>query len=576
LAGGPLSGRGDSGPPSGGSEANAVPLDTERLRVFIKDVAERGLNYSVCPQRDLAGPGGGVFVPAGTPLEEKHLYWLESRNPAPGSPTFVDVVFYRGTPDAANSALAPAEAVPELATAPAKPVGARRSKAQDLSGRVRARARAVVDQGERMAKAIEQLNRDGDRISAEVEEGRKEFERLFKSLHTAVKGAVDEYLNGNTLVMDLISQFQLDKEEVRHGLSVAAFSTELATQLGLKEHIESKTLKGYFGDISPAELLCRLGSSPSAAAWMSDEDLEEIRMELFKLELVEIFLGGFMHDCGLWGEEAAPAEGHEARGAKIIASMHALDGFVPTLTKVVLFHSDILRLAQHGGAVLVEEATSGRRSFKREFYPAEADALVAVQLRPGNFRATTLSEDDLRKVVPVALAERYITHTEIGFGKSRAEVIEDLAQHASGGSFLRYMVVLCNAQLEPVAPRRAYVRLKGHITILVNSEKGTRRSQRVVVTGCDAGSIHHGNDKNSPHFITLFYRVGRTGRERAEYTSSLEGGLWDRAVGPPFRMYVPAGRYRNSLSFEVTGFLSEESYRKVLGEYEQQFSRRLQ
>lgn len=522
-----------------------------------------------------------MFIPAGTPLEEKHLHWLESRNPLPGSPTFVEVVFYRGTPDGVRTAATPPDEIVASgrpAEAPAAQAAEKRAQAKALSGRVRARARAVVDQGERMARTIERLNREGDRLSAEAEESRKEFERLFKHLHAAVKGAVDEYMRGNTLVMDLIAQFQLDKEEVRHGLSVAAFATELATQLGLKEHIQSKSLRGYFGDVPASAQLLQLGVSPSAAAWLSEEDIEDIRMELFKMELVEIFLGGFMHDCGLWGEEAAPAEGHEARGAKIIAQIDSLVEFAPHLTRVVLFHSDVVRLAQNGGAVLVEEEAADpfRRSFKREFYPDEADALVAVQLRPGSFRATTLVEEDLRKVVPVALAERYITQTEVGFGKTRAEVIEDLAQHASGGTFLRYMVVLCNTQLEPVAPRRAYVRLKGHITILVSSEKGTRRSQRVVVTGCDAGSLHHGNDKNSPHFITLFYRVGRDGRERAEYVSPLDGGLWDRALGPPYRMYVPAGRYRNSLSFEVTGFLSEGSYRKVLAEYEQQLGRRMQ
>lgn len=36
-----------------------------------------------------------------------------------------------------------------------------------------------------------------------------------------------------------------------------------------------------------------------------------------------------------------------------------------------------------------------------------------------------------------------------------------------------------------------------------------------------------------------------------------------------------APRYRNNLSFRVTGFMSEEVFSKVLGEYEQELRRRI-
>jgi hypothetical protein len=39
-------------------------------------------------------------------------------------------------------------------------------------------------------------------------------------------------------------------------------------------------------------------------------------------------------------------------------------------------------------------------------------------------------------------------------------------------------------------------------------------------------------------------------------------------------MYIPAGRYKNNISYKVSGFMSEEVYQKVLGEYEQEFRRR--
>lgn len=53
-----------------------------------------------------------------------------------------------------------------------------------------------------------------------------------------------------------------------------------------------------------------------------------------------------------------------------------------------------------------------------------------------------------------------------------------------------------------------------------------------------------------------------------------EGALWDRAAGIDSRMYIAAGRFRNTLSFRVTGFMGEEVFTRVLGEYEQEYDRR--
>ena len=63
-----------------------------------------------------------------------------------------------------------------------------------------------------------------------------------------MKNALDEYLIGNTRVMDLILKFQLDKDTVRHALSVAAFATEMATSLGLREGDELAFSK-YFDQV---------------------------------------------------------------------------------------------------------------------------------------------------------------------------------------------------------------------------------------------------------------------------------------------------------------------------------------
>jgi hypothetical protein len=41
-------------------------------------------------------------------------------------------------------------------------------------------------------------------------------------------------------------------------------------------------------------------------------------------------------------------------------------------------------------------------------------------------------------------------------------------------------------------------------------------------------------------------------------------------------MYIPASRFKNNLSFQVTGFISEEVYTKVLADYEQELMRRME
>ena len=46
-------------------------------------------------------------------------------------------------------------------------------------------------------------------------------------------------------------------------------------------------------------------------------------------------------------------------------------------------------------------------------------------------------------------------------------------------------------------------------------------------------------------------------------------------VNPVRRMYLPAGRYKSGLSIEVTGFMNEEVYDKVLGAYERELKRQM-
>ena len=305
--------------------------------------------------------------------------------------------------------------------------------------------------------------------------------------------------------------------------------------------------------------------------------MREYRYELFRNDLVEVFLGGFMHDCGLWTEPFNLQEGHEKMGAMLILEVPEVQKFAPTLAKIVLFHSDIVRLAKKHGVVEITESPEdpAKKGLRGEFYNSIEDARVAIELRPGSFRAELLSTGDLRRILPVALAEHFISKTQDAYSDTDAKVIVDLAAHVSGGLFQKFMVVLCNSQVEVIAPRRSLVSLSGHISVMVAGRSGGgRRPQRLQVDGFDAASLTHGSDRNSPHLITLFIRHRDGSREKAEYVSAADRTLWDRTTGPRERLYIPAGRYRNNLSYRVSGFMSNEIFERILGEYEREYIRR--
>ena len=565
---------------------HSISMSTDRLRHLLQEIDKRKLDYHLHPSRDIPGPGGGVYITAQTRLTAKVLDWLDNRNPAVDSDTFLEVVFVREGQEPPRSGTRTEQGLPPGLDLPNdyEPEQETLQKAEDraeaASKQVVKSAREVADDAERVYRSIGTPDFTvSDLDKPDVQASIREFERGFRTFQGAVKKALDEYLNGNTLVMDLILKFKLDKPTVQHALSVAAFATEMATLLALKKGDEEEDhLEAYFGDMPRAELLELLGQDEEEVDELTPETVREKRYELFRNELVEIFLGGFMHDCGLWTEPFNFQEGHEVKGAKLIARTREVREFAPALAAIVLFHSDVIRLARKKSAVRITERPEepDKTSFKREFYGSVEDAEAAFELRLGSFDAEILSAADLRKILPVALAEHFISHTEDVYTKSPVEVIGELSQEVGTGQFPRYMVVLCNSRVEVVAPRRSLVKLGGYISVIVEGRgKETRRAQRLEVEGFDAGSLHHGGDRNSPHLITLFLRRRDGSRVKAEYVNPHENSLWERAAGQDSRMYVPAGRYRNNLSFRVTGFMSEEVFAKVLGEYEQELRRRI-
>ena len=564
----------------------SISLSTDRLRHLLQEIEDNKLDYHLHPAQDVPGPGGGVYITAQTPLSAKVLDWIENRNPSPESSCYVDVVFVReGEAPPGPGAKTEPGMPPGLS--PEDDDGREQENAEKAESRAEVASKKVISTAKEVAIDAERVYRNigtadfavSDLDKPDVQASMREFERGFRQFRGAVKKALDEYLNGNTLVMDLILKFQLDKPTVQHALSVAAFATEMATLLAMKEgEGDEEQLQVYFGDLTNAHLMELLGEDPDEAVELAPDQVHEKRYELFRNELVEIFLGGFMHDCGLWTEPFNFQEGHEVKGAKLIARTQEVHDFAPALVAIVLFHSDLVRLARKKSAVRITEKPEDleKTAFKREFYDTVEDAQASIELRHGDFEAEILSADHLRKILPVALAEHFISHTEDVYTKFPVDVIAELCQSVGSGQFPRYMVVLCNSRLEVVAPRRCLVKLAGYISVIVEGKgKDSRRAQRLDVDGFDAGSLFHGRDRNSPHLITLFMRRGDGSRAKAEYVNPHEASLWERAAGPDSRMYLPAGRYRNNLSFRVTGFMSEEVFVKVLGEYEQELKRRI-
>ena len=425
---------------------------------------------------------------------------------------------------------------PDLSRAVESPDSAkeRRRRADELSREVVVKADAVSKKATEVYRIVGESAFTSSALrNREVLDNLGELNERISGFHSSVTSAIDEYLVGSTLIMDLIARHDLASCDVQHGLNVAVFATELSSQVLLRGSAQRK--------------------EGSALA----------------LDLAEIFLGGFMHDCGLWNQSDGAGVSHEAAGAKLVWHIPEVGDLLPALTKIVLFHSDIVRIASKPGLVEIVEQPDkpGKTSFKAEFYRSEEEAAAAVKLRGGNVAASALAEEDLHKVIPVAIAEYCISQTDGFRTKSRSEVVERLVAYVESGPYLEYMVGLCNSEVDIIAPRRSYVELTGSIVASGNELK---------FDGFEGGSMWHSDDIYSPHLITLFGPGSSGSKHRLDYVSPHESQLWARPVDTKQRVYIAAGRHKATLALRVTGFMSEDVYSNILGEYELELKRQMQ
>ena len=502
-------------------------MSTRDLRALLRESQRSGAGVVVRIAQDIPGPGGSVFIAANARLSERHLNWLEQRNPASSSrTTYVDVVIVQE---------GRAEPLPPRGVEPADSSRERHRRAREVSREVVTKADEVTRQAAEVYRIVGDAAFTPQALrNPQVQENLSQLDERIAHFHQSVRGAIDEYLVGNTLIMDLISRHDLATRTVQHGLSVAVFATEIASQVLLK------------GD--------------------ADDPRADERLQLLKKDLAEIFLGGFMHDCGLWSPEISPGESHEIVGARLLWSISEIQQFLPSLTKILLFHSDVIRIAARPSLVQIIEYPDdpARTSFRAEFYRSTDDARTSVRFQGDHVRAEILGDGDMHKVLPVALAEYCITQAEGFNARTLPEVVSRLAGHAQQGLYLRYIVALCNAQVEVIAPRRAYVALRGCLTF---------GGRSIDVDGFEGGSLWHTDDMYSPHLVALFGTDGGGAKFRLGFVSPHDDNFWRPARHSDRRLYIAAGRHQATLTLRVTGFMSEDVYTNILGEYELELKR---
>lgn len=502
-------------------------------------------------------PGGGEMITYNSHLTVQALQFIARRKRSLDAP--VTVIIYEPTDDPklkehrqTVSSVAGMQA--DNATQNAE------NRAQDMSRRVATTAKRVAKRAENVHTALANPQLKGNDFNRpEVKQALSIFSAALKRFRKNTENAIREYIeNGNTLIMDLITQYDIDIVSLKHALKVACFATELTAMMGEDD---------YFGDITPESIFQELKETPPPD--VSDAIIKKKKQTLFEQELVEIFLGGFMHDAGLW--QVGLQDGHEIRGAMVVAHTPQIDTISQSLVDIVIFHSDVRELAANESILRVFGLSNDGDvvAFQREYFKTADDVQVPENLKKKNFSYKIFTNTDLRKIIPVAIAEIFITHTQARKPVARHIVITELASYSAGGPYQKFVVALCNMQTDVIAPARAMVELDGNISV----HRGDR-AHWFNVTKSSAVSVGHGENRHAPHLITIFSREEDGSQKILQYVPPSDKRLWDR-TDEECRMYIPGGRFR-SLSYKVVAILRKDIYEKHFKAYEDGVQQRIQ
>lgn len=536
---------------------NARKLTIRQAHELLVKNEQQNLGLDIRIAETHHAPGGGEMITYNSHLTPRALQFIARRKRSLDAPISV-IVYESGDDEKLKShrekSAMPADIIHDIDNQNEE------QRARVVTRRVTRSAQRVSRHAEDVHKALAGVSfQPQDLRRPEVKQALSVFGTALKRFRQNTENAIEEYIeNGNTLIMDLITQHDINVVSLKHALKVACFATELTAMMGEEE---------YFSNVPKAAIFEQLEEKEPPN--LTEKVLKQKKQLLFKRELVEVFLGGFMHDAGLW--QGGLQDGHEIRGAMVVAQTPQIESISNTLIDMVLFHSDIKELAQNDGVLRVFGVSDGGEvvAFQRDFFKTRDEIEIDEKLKKKNFSYKIFTETDLRKIIPVAIAEVFISRTQSRKPISRHQVITGLAHLCEGGLYQAYMVTLCNMQSDVIAPARAMVALEGSISI----NRG-EQPRWYDTSGSQAVSVGHDDSRHAPHLIAIFAREEDGGQKILSYLGPKDQRLWDRADAES-RMYIPGGRFR-SLSYKVVAILRQDIYNKHFKAYELEVQQRIQ
>ena len=405
------------------------------------------------------------------------------------------------------------------------------SRAQELAETLAADADAMSAVLDKLHEVLTVPDAERDLVMRPtVKKTLSEMESTLRAFRKSTHIALEEFLgNRNPFVLDLVREYGLDADSARHGLHVAAFAAELTAHLGEAHY---------------------LGKSPTDG---------RLRHELFHRELVEIFLGGFLHDAGVWGEQ--DPVGHESSGAGIVAQIPHVNGIAESMVDIVLFHSDLTGLAASPGIVRARRGRESNPSFSAHYHESLEAAREQITDEADSASLKLLRDVDLKRILPVAIAEHYVSQTEGPDSISPRATISAAVGAGDNELYTRFMVPLCNSGPEAVAPRRMLVSLAGHLPV-----GGPSRGNPMSLDG-DIGVSVHNEGKQAPHVVRISRREPN-GKLRGLSPVPPESREFADRSAPESYMHIPVGRTQG-VSVTVVGIMDRKAYEENFLKYEQ-------
>lgn len=515
-------------------------LTVSQARHLLRALTDRNQAYLLRLGEEILNPTGDAkMAPAGAPLTYRALEYFRQRSQEEDPRIRVRILVNAAEIDRQ------AESAPEESDVALTEQSLER-RAAEAATDVTSKAKEVAAAARSVQSITSGLTlRAEDRSRADVRATLKEMERALRRFRRSTQIAIDELLgNQNPLVLDLIKEYQLDAEGARHGLKVACLATELAANLGPQT---------YFGKIVPDEMYDRLDTAPEDRDY-TPEGLDRLRADLFRKEVVEIFLGGFLHDAGLWS--SAVYDGHEIRGAAIVSEVPHLEDLSGSLIDIVLLHSDLPDLGVNCSAI--RTVTEDGTRFEAEYFPTREAAEESYLIRSDG-SARLIGEEGLRKVLPVAVAEYFISASEDRDLRTTREVIASAVEMGDTALYARYMMTLCNSQPKVEAPPRALVAFDGRL-----AAGGLGRKHLMELDG-DVGVSVCNVGWAGPQVIRILGKRPDGGLQKLERIPPAHPDLTER-TRPDGYMFIPVGRMGN-LTVTVVGILGKEVFRRNFSDY---------